>query len=288
MRTNRLSFGIHVDSDLRKCSIPELKDIVDLCKTSRLVVLKNQHLSVERFAEINAVWGRHIPKKIWSSHPDFPQIIKITDKEVYPGVKGFLHTQQSVDWHSDWGAFSLISAPDVTVLWCIESGIGGATHFSCGVQAYTNLNQCTREEIADAQLFMTLDSRKTLLKKAFYENYMPQFFDKTGKLKPYMSDREKAGKGQGKSLVIRHKFSKEIGLYFPYCSVKKITGLKKPEKERVIFNELITAYVGKKGLFYKHNWQPGDMVLMDQSHTLHKRDSYEGIREVYRTSFYYH
>ena len=288
MRVNKLSLGVHVDVNLGKCPISELEDIVNLCKINRLVILKNQHISVERFAEINDVWGRHIPKKIWSSHPDFPQIIKITDKEVAPGVKGFLHTKQFVDWHSDWGAFSLISTPDVTVLWCIESGVGGATHFSCGVQAYTNLSQCTREEIADAQVFMTLDSHKTLHKKAFYENYMPQFFDETGKLSLYMSRREKVGKGQGRPLVVKHKFSQKLGLYFPYCSIRKIIGLKTPEKEETIFNELITAYVGKKGLFYKHNWQPGDMLLMDQSHTLHKRDPYEGVREIYRTSFYYH
>ena len=281
------NFGVHIEIDLKQCSVSELIEIINFCKKERLVILKNQIISVERFAEINAIWGKHVPKKIWSSHPDFPQIIRITNKEVTPGVKGFLHTNQAVDWHSDWGGFSLI-APDVTVLWCIEPGEGGATHFSCGIQAYKNLDDTIKTEITKAQVFMTLDSQKTLLRTAFYENYMPQFFNETGKLKNYMVKREKEGKKKSKPLIIQHEFLNKFGLYFPYCSIKKIEGLKNPEKEKEIFNKMIVAYVGKKGRFYKHNWKPGDMVLMDQSYTLHKRDPYKGIREVYRTSFYYH
>ena len=38
---------------------------------------------------------------------------------------------------------------------------------------------------------------------------------------------------------------------------------------------------------YYHEWENNDIVLSDQLHSLHKREPYQGMRELWRTGINY-
>ena len=85
-------------------------------------------------------------------------------------------------------------------------------------------------------------------------------------------------------LVVKHPYSDQKGLYFPFYYVAKITGLKEPSRSKQIFNILINSYIGSSGKFYKHEWETGDIILSDQIHSLHRRGSYSVCPRVIQNS----
>ena len=311
MRIKKLNFGVDIsDINLSNCSNFQLKDIINLCAEERLVVLKKQQISIERFDEINDIFGIHQPADIWASHTDFPKIIRVTNKEISKGKKGFLH-QKVLDWHSN----SLAPDPEECVaLWCIETGIsGGSTEFACGVHAYNRLDDSINEEIKNAIVVLTNKiGSKTYLKVTNYGNFVSdewselektrsrsRHFSGEEKSNPYYENKvHREGKSyfiqkngeveKGTSLIVKHPVTGVKGLFFPVYNISEIKELKTPFKAKEIFHILMNSYVGKKGKIYRHYWQKGDLILSDQIHSLHRRLSFEGIRELYRTSFWYH
>ena len=313
MKVNKLSYGVCVsDINLANCSNSQLNSIIEICIEERLVLLKNQKMSIKRFNEINEIIGTHQPTNIWAAHPDFPKILRVTNKEVSMGTKGLFHNKQGLGWHSD-GVFS----PDpenVTLLWCVTPGINGATHFACGVHAYNTLDDSIKEEIESSSIFLTNEMSKTYIKKSVYGTLLPheqkdldkmstrnRYFAGGQKGNPYdrnifyiqtnrkdLPQGKKKRKDIQKPLVVKHPLSGVTGLYFPFCSIEKIAPLKNSDKMEEIINILIENYVGKSGKFYNHHWQTGDLILSDQIHSLHRRKPNEGVRELYRTVFWYH
>ena len=91
-----------------------------------------------------------------------------------------------------------------------------------------------------------------------------------------------------KKLLVKHPISNKYGLYFPFYSVSKINHLKTPLDPKKIFDILVKNYVGNSKHIYKHKWEIGNIIISDQVHSLHRRDNYRGLRELYRTAFWYH
>ena len=152
-----------MDIDLSNCSNFELQDIVNLCTKERLVILRKQQISIKRFNEINEVFGLHKPAIIWATHADFSKIVRVTNKEVSKGKKGFL-PQKVMGWHSN----SMAPDPEECIaLWCIETGVsGGSTEFACGVHAYNQLDDLIKEQIKNAFVVLTTNiAHETLLKR---------------------------------------------------------------------------------------------------------------------------
>ena len=297
MKIIPLSYGVQVTNlFLSKCSISHLKNIIELCIEEGLVLLNNQNISTERFDEINEVWGIHYPTNIWANHQNFSKIMRVTNKKTQNDKQGLFHGQE-LDWHCNG---VLIEDPEECIsLWCIESGLEGETYFADGVHAYNNLNDSIKEEIQFAELLLTNNLKKTYKKSAPYGTLLPHEqsdLDKIRTRSRYFTS--KAEKNQitkkssyielKKSLVVRHPYSNRRGLYFPIYTVAQITGLKTPSRSKEIFNTICNSYVGPSGKFYKHIWQKGDLILSDQVHSLHRRNPYSGVRELYRTAFWYH
>ena len=300
MKVNSLNFGVHIDVSLTNCSVSQLKDIIDICVMERLVLIRNQNLSVERYMEINKVWGDLSDLRIWASHPDYPAVTQVTNKFVSPGKKGLFHQVEEVRWHCD-GIF--VSDPeDCLVFWCQEAPLsGGLTYFADGLHAYELLNEKEQEKISDAILVLTQETSKTFLKTGVHGKLLPHeqkdlnIWASRGRRSEYkagniegVSEKKKQFLKIEKSLVTKHPISEKSGLYYPFLCVSEIKNLLNPSFSHQIFYKLMEYYVGHKGRIYSHQWLPGDIIISDQTHSLHKRDSFEGVRELYRTAFWYH
>ena len=311
MKLKSLSYGVQVSNlYLQSCPVSDLKDLIEICVRERLVVLKHQNISIERFDEINDIFGIHQPYNTWANHAVFPKILRITNKYISKGKKGYWHDGDLLDWHTD-GTFSY-DPEDCSCLWCITLGINGSTEFACGVHAYKQLDDSVKEEIQSGKILITNKTERTYLKKRIIQvKLLPheqKDFDKTtmrtrffsggAKENPYENqklydfDGQKLIKNKDieKALVTKHPISKVTGLYLPLYFISKLKIKDKIlsfDRSQKIFNLLVDSYVGNKGCFYKHDWEKGDMILSDQTHSLHRRLPFQGVRELYRTAFWY-
>ena len=243
MKLSPLNYGVRISKlDLRSCSISDLKDLIEICIKERLVVLKHQNLSVERFDEINNTFGTHQLYNTWTNHAVFPRILRVTNKYVSKGKKGYWHDGGLLDWHVD-GAFSH-DPEDCSCLWCITSGINGSTEFACGVHAYNQLDDSVKEKIQLGKILITNKAERTYLKKRIIQvKLLPheqEDFDKTttrtrwfpggSKSNPheqqklYDFDGTKLIKNKDieKALVTKHPISGAIGLYFPLYFIAQL------------------------------------------------------------------
>ena len=283
-----LSYGVQISNiNLSSCSVSSLKNLIEICIQERLIILRNQNLSIERFNEINEFFGTHHSIDIWASHSRFPKIFRVTNKEVFEGQKGFLGDLE-VPWHCN-GTFAPFPE-DCICLYCIIPGLsGGMTIFADGVHAYNQLSDSIKEEIDSAKVFIPAEKRY----QNTFSNNENQDLDKLiGRVKPLKenyknSEKKSKGEDREKPLVTKHPLSQTKGLYFPFRSISEIRGLKNPNRNQTLFNILVDNYVGKKGLFYNHQWKKGDFILSDQHHSLHQRQAFKGDRELYRTAFWY-
>ena len=153
MQIHSLDYGVNISNiNLASCSDSQLEDIIDICTKEHLVILRNQKMSLERFDKINDVFGIHKPLNIWANHKKFPKIIRVTNKEIEQGVKGFL-SEHRIDWHCE-GIF-IPDPEECLLLWCMEPGMSSTTHFACGVHAYKNLDRSIKNEIEEAKITLT-------------------------------------------------------------------------------------------------------------------------------------
>ena len=84
-----------------------------------------------------------------------------------------------------------------------------------------------------------------------------------------------------KPLVTENTITGQYGLMYPYQTVFKL----KPESDFLL--EVLEKECEKEEYRYRHYWKPGDVLINDIQHSLHRRDAYTGDRLVYRSAIYF-
>jgi alpha-ketoglutarate-dependent taurine dioxygenase len=91
-----------------------------------------------------------------------------------------------------------------------------------------------------------------------------------------------------KPLVYTHPFSSEKGLYFTFHYITKMWRRSGKNLDDVSLKEYLKNWVFQEKWIYHHNnWQKGDLIFMDQFHSIHKRNEVQGDRFLYRTTLDY-
>ncbi len=76
------------------------------------------------------------------------------------------------------------------------------------------------------------------------------------------------------------------GLHFPFTSIDYFKGMSREESKKIV--AYLKEHVLRDEYIYSHIWQDGDMVLFDNSVTLHRRPTKDcSTRLLYRQSFNY-
>ena len=244
MKVESLSYGVGIRNfSLAKCSISQLKDIIELCIRKSLVVLKCQKISTERLSEINEIWGHHQPTGMWANHQKFPKIIRVTNKEVQNGKQGLFHGQE-LDWHCN-GVF--VSDPEECVsLWCVEPGSAGETYFADGVHAYNSLDKLIQEEIESAEVFLTNSVEKTYKKNTPYGMLLPHEQKDLDKMST--RTRHFAGGHEQGDIVLSDQ---QIAVHRQKDIWEQKPGTKS-SAEKIIFRELYKSNCWYKTQYRKH------------------------------------
>ena len=169
-------------------------------------------------------------------------------------------------WHTDMSYLEI--PPKASVLYALETPpAGGDTHFCNMYAAYDSLEDALRQR--SAGLFLKHD--------ATYNSggYVRQGIEAT--------DDPLISPGVCHPLIVMHPETGRKALYLGRRRNAYIAGLPLDESETLL--DELWRYATRDELTWRHQWQPGDLVLWDNRATMHRRDAFDpnGRRILHRT-----
>jgi taurine dioxygenase len=277
METRRLTPGIGVEITGVDLSAP-LDDatfaaIRETWLHGKVAVFPNQRLTEsalmrfgERFGELEI----HVRSTYHSRH--HPEVMIVSNKREDGRAIGVLGDGEAV-WHIDQ---SYMPQPTFgTILFGEEiPPEGGDTWFADLATAYDRLPQALKARIEGRRGVNSVDRHNRR--------------DATGRPDLAMTAEQlKRAPDSPHPLVRTHPLLGTRSIYYSPSHTAEVEG--EPEADsQPLFAELL-RHMTQPDLIYKHRWHVGDVVMWDNSHTMHRRDPFPGhySRLLKRVSFRY-
>lgn len=305
--------GIHLPTATES----ELINLTNLVAEEGIVIIKNQKMDIERFNEINLTWGNMHKSGNLACHPDYPYIFRVTNATLEKGQKG-MFSQGFLDWHAN-----SVVCPDPEEVVCLygEQPLGGTpTTYSNVTNMYNDLPENMKKELENSwasfsntlqqyAAFSEIASNNSAANQEYNEVYKGDDIDLAGaaymdlynfrtrsgrrngpKLYSDYMSVEKAPNGRRKvtvrkRLLRKHPITEKPVLFFPFPMMHDAN------ISQDLIEDLTERCTTDERYLYESDWQEGDVCVMDQTSTIHKRNAElkqaDGIRMLYRTSFYY-
>ena len=168
------------------------------------------------------------------------------------GIISYNDEQTPADtWHTD--TTNRVTPPKATALYAIEvPQVGGDTSFANMRAAYAALPAETQRELDGLQTVNTFD----------------------GQFQVQQQDQEDFGAAVTHPLVRTHPETGDKALYFHILKTANIVG-KTPDESRAFLQDLLDRSI-KPEFVYRHHWQAGDLVIVDNRSAMHKvHDDYD-------------
>lgn len=232
----------------------------------QVLIFRNQHLTHERQIAVSEWFGpTYVPPAGLPVLGDAsqPPVVPVSHV-VKDGVLG----TGPLPAHSDlqYMPVPLLGA----MLHAVEvPATGGETSWANLYQAYDELDEVTRECVADLKVWA-------------YNPYAGRFA-KLGIGGPNQKSTEGDVPRFPHPAVRTHPVTGRKALYISFLSLG-FTGLPDPAQERPLL-ERLQRHVNQGHLYYTHQWRPGDVVVWDNRCTNHKRSDFDPAerRVMYRT-----
>ena len=249
--------GVNLASDV---DAPTLEAIAEAYLEHKVVLFRDQNLSAQRYVQFAFSWGE--PR-----NDAFSELQVSTFKDLsMVGNTGDLLEQThyrngSCYWHTDCAA-----EPDpnaTTMLYCLHApSVGGETVVADMQQAYDALDAPTKKEIdgliarhAYSGTCDTLDGREA------WEIPFPEVPVKEVTVQRLPSHKRHP-------LVRRHSVSDRSSLYAPAGSIVAVEGLAEQRAHELV--RRLKLHAVQSQFVYSHRYQPGDLLMWDNSATLHR------------------
>jgi alpha-ketoglutarate-dependent taurine dioxygenase len=84
--------------------------------------------------------------------------------------------------------------------------------------------------------------------------------------------------------VYQHPYDNDFGLYYTFHYIQEVYG-NITEWDKL--DKYLMEHCFQDKYIAHHSWEPGDLIFMDQFHSLHKRNEVKGERLLYRSSMDY-
>jgi alpha-ketoglutarate-dependent taurine dioxygenase len=272
MGENRMKYHLHengwtviVDEDLRTLSDEDIRECGRLTVENMAVVFKNQTLTPEDEMHFCSTIGR-VPTILSerSKHIALNEtILRVTGQKNEYGEEGLFGHRAALDWHANQTS----NKNRMPLIWLYGAAgtVGSRTSWINNILSYEDLDQETKDEIQDIEIFCGY-------KNGSYSNssYFKEHINYDNPIK--LVQVNKAGK---------------TGLFFPFL---QIFGFK--DRSEDDFNRIMTKlreHVLLEKYAYHHDWQDGDVVLSEQWLSIHKRWEFENMEErvLHRIAFHY-
>jgi alpha-ketoglutarate-dependent taurine dioxygenase len=269
----------YLDLDLKSMSKQEIMDWGKNIVKDNVVLVRNQDLSETELLRVLESIGRVLKTYEFFNEVNYPGLGRVTNRRDQNGKKIGIFADNDLGWHSNGNARE--SGRECCVsLYCVSPGEPGpyynATEFCDTRQAYQDLPDEIKEIVDD------VDCNFQWRNNTFYhlEEGDPEL--------PMFENPEKFPEGLVKPLVYTHPFSGEKGLYFTFHYITNMWRRGGKPLDQAWLRKYLMDHVFNGQRNYVHNtWQKGDLILMDQFHSLHRRNEVRGDRFLYRTTLDY-
>ncbi len=253
------------------CDIPSLskQDIYNLIhevQKNGLAIIYNQNLSENSLIEFMKKIGRcEVPNKFMNP-PEFPEISIVTAKKDSHGNKIGMFGQGELGWHSNGN--SRHNVEEILVgLYCKKSDPNSTLSVCNTSLPFYDLPR-------EKQEFF----KKIRIKLKFKNNSIYNLDEGDPELE-FMSMH----RGSTRKLVSKHPITGLYYLYFPYHFIIQ-AWLGNEEIDHNALIEELKPLIFKSQYQYHHVFYPGDLLLMDQLNTLHRRSSVSNDRLLWRVA----
>lgn len=251
--------------------------VLDLIGNHRTVVIKNKtSVSAEDLIKFYKKLGRVVKQneKVTGTVAT-GELVKVRQNGLFAGKD-----DGELEWHS--AGMNRTGHDDIVAMYMHQPAeTGGNTHFTDHQQAWNDLDDDTKNICRSVKSKTVTYNAKMKLEKMHYKNV---FSDEQTMMEFRDIDGQTSFEKQTprKDLVTKHPINGKEGLYFPWSVIRGFTGLSHDEQHDLYYKlkEHTLKYVST------HKWDPYDIVLSDQHHSLHRRDSYSGDRELWRAGIW--
>lgn len=241
-----------------------LKHVADQIQRNGLAVFHEQNLDQRKFVELIRRFGDCETPGQFMNPVEFPEISLVTAQRDDAGKKLGMFGEGELGWHSNGNSRHLIDKILIS-LYCVKSD-PNATLSVC--QTSMPFYDLTHEE---QEYWKSIKIRLKFVNNSMYnlEEDDPELH--------FMSQH----KGSIRKLVDRHPVTGEYYFYFPYFFIIKAwQGRKEIDHREMI--ERLKPIIFKSKYQHHHIFHPGDLLLMDQFTTLHRRTPVTRDRLLWR------
>ena len=217
-----------------------------------VLVIRGQKLSPPEFAQAAGIFGEILEQQVKQfTLPDYPLVGSISSRDL-PVVDGKLHVRGE-NYHTDHSNFA--APPKATTLYAVSlPEHGGDTQFVDVRAAYDELTENTQQKILRLRSPHVYESSHSPRKMAALS----------------AEDRAKIPQTL-QPLVIRHPDNGRLALYLNTGRMEGIEGMEPNEAYQLI--DKLYAHATQSKYEYRHQWQPGDMVIWDNRSVMHQANA---------------
>jgi len=252
--------------NVSELSNTELRSLMSSVQRNGLSIHTEQDLTADQLAHFFRRIGDCERPDLFMNHTDNPEIFNVSGERDAEGNKIGMFGDGELGWHSNGNSRHLIDKILIG-LYCVK-GDPNTTLSIC------NTSQPFRDLSLDEQEYY----RSIKIKIKFKNDTMYHLEEDDPELE-FMSKN----KGSIRPLVGEHPHNQLPYFYFPYhfiCGAWE--GKKRVDHEPII--EKLIPKIFKSKYQTHHIFQPGDLLLMDQFTSLHRRTPVMGPRLLWRVA----
>lgn len=265
------------DIKLKDMSNEEIRLWGKTLAKDNVILLKNQDCSKKDLVRIYDSIGRvakpvdrKTGKKEFFADDDYPQLMRVTN-ERKDGEKIGIFADKELGWHSNGNARDQGKECSVA-LYCVKEGTDSITSFADMRQAYRDLPDDIKNEVDNIECLYKFKNG------TFYD------LDNDDKELEMFENRSYYINGVKRRLVYQHPYDNDFGLYYTFHYIQEVYG-NITEWDKL--DKYLMEHCFQDKYIAHHSWEPGDLIFMDQFHSLHKRNEVKGERLLYRSSMDY-
>jgi len=257
------------DIDISKLTGKQARDIGKLLHNSLVVIIRNQqHITAQDdvdFCEKIGTVTKYPPDEDFDRHKRHTAtydvwngVARVTGELNKDGEPGMFPHKEELKWHVDQA--SMYPRDCFLMLRCIRGTRGSVTGFINNITTYNDLPDDIKQGCKDVKFHCGAE----------HGTYSPESYKF---FRNHINDTHKFD-------LVQHNASGQTGLFFPFNQIYHWEG------DKGLF-DLLKDHVTQDKYMFKHHWEDGDVVLLEQNLLLHKRYHFENITErlLHRVSF---
>ena len=241
-----------IDIQIKDMSNIEMLDVANSIHKQGVAVFYNQEMNESEYIKTMKRFGECEAPDLFMNPKEYPEIFLVTGKKVN-GKKIGMFGDTELGWHSNGNSRHLIDKILIG-LYCVKEDIN------------TTLSVCnTQQPFGDMSEDEKEYWRSITIRLKFKNNTIYDLEEGDPELE-FMSKN----KGSIRKLVGEHPHTGKEYFYFPYHFIQKAWKNKKQIDHEEMIKKLMPK-IFKSQYQYHHIFKEGDLLLMDQFTSLHRR-----------------